>query len=59
MNCDRVVFPGDYPALPYGAPIISFTQRWAGQQTLPTQVRFNFSCQYLGIFKKGRTDRSI
>lgn len=38
MNCDRVVFPGDYPALPYGAPIISYTQRWAGQQTLPTQV---------------------
>ncbi|KAJ0177709.1 hypothetical protein K1T71_006582 [Dendrolimus kikuchii] len=38
MNCDRVVFPGDFPTLPYGAPIISFSQRWAGQQTLPTQI---------------------
>ncbi|KAL0831964.1 hypothetical protein ABMA28_001464 [Loxostege sticticalis] len=38
MNCDRVVFPGDFPPLPYGAPIISFSQRWAGQQTLPTQI---------------------
>lgn len=38
MNCDRVVFPGDFPSLPYGAPIISFSQRFAGQQTLPTQV---------------------
>lgn len=38
MNCDRVVFPGDFPTLPYGAPIISFSQRFAGQQTLPTQV---------------------
>ncbi|XP_049870618.1 chaoptin [Pectinophora gossypiella] len=38
MDCDRVVFPGDFPTLPYGAPIISFSQRWAGQQTLPTQI---------------------
>lgn len=42
MNCDRVVFPGDFPALPYGAPIISFSQQWAGQQTLPTQVRLQY-----------------
>ncbi|XP_028026162.1 protein artichoke [Bombyx mandarina] len=38
MNCDRVVFAGDFPTLPYGAPIISFSQRWAGQQTLPMQI---------------------
>ncbi|CAK1579229.1 unnamed protein product [Parnassius mnemosyne] len=38
MNCDRVVFAGDYPPLPYGAPIVSFSQRWAGQQSLPTQI---------------------
>ena len=38
MNCDRVVFPGDFPPLPYGAPIVSFSQQWAGQQSLPTQV---------------------
>lgn len=38
VNCDGVVFPGDFPALPYGAPIVSFSQRWAGHQALPTQV---------------------
>ncbi|CAG4982647.1 unnamed protein product [Parnassius apollo] len=38
MNCDRVVFAGDYPPLPYGAPIVSFSQRWSGQQSLPTQI---------------------
>lgn len=38
MDCDRVVFAGDYPALPFGAPIVSFSQRWAGQQNLPTQI---------------------
>ncbi|VVC87051.1 unnamed protein product, partial [Leptidea sinapis] len=38
MNCDHVVFPGDYPALPYGAPIISFSQQSAGIQSLPTQI---------------------
>ncbi|XP_034828658.1 chaoptin isoform X1 [Maniola hyperantus] len=38
MNCDRVVFAGDFPALPYGAPIEAFSQRWAGQQSLPTQI---------------------
>jgi len=38
MDCDRVVFQGDSPPMPVGAPIIEFTQRYAGQQSLPTQV---------------------
>ncbi|XP_059053493.1 protein artichoke [Achroia grisella] len=38
MNCDHVVFGGDFPPLPYGAPIMSFSQRRAGHQTLPTQI---------------------
>ncbi|XP_044261824.1 protein artichoke [Tribolium madens] len=38
VNCDRVVFPGDLPSLPFGAPIVSFSQRWAGHQALPTQI---------------------
>ncbi|XP_063906562.1 protein artichoke isoform X2 [Zophobas morio] len=38
INCDRIVFPGDLPSLPYGAPIVSFSQRWAGHQSLPTQI---------------------
>ncbi|CAH0559320.1 unnamed protein product [Brassicogethes aeneus] len=38
INCDRVVFPGDLPQLPFGAPVVSFSQRWAGHQSLPTQV---------------------
>ncbi|KAG8271004.1 hypothetical protein J6590_072538 [Homalodisca vitripennis] len=38
LNCDRVVFPGDFPALPYRAPVVSFSQRWVGHQNLPTQA---------------------
>ncbi|KAM7363550.1 uncharacterized protein ACRADG_000411 isoform 2-T4 [Cochliomyia hominivorax] len=37
MDCDRVVFHGEAPQLPYGAPIVSFSQRFSGQQTLPSQ----------------------
>lgn len=40
MDCDRVVFHGEAPQLPYGAPIVSFSQRFSGQQTLPSQVNF-------------------
>lgn len=39
MDCDRVVFTSDTPQLPIGAPITYFSQRNAGQQALPTQVR--------------------
>ncbi|KAJ1527379.1 hypothetical protein ONE63_007363 [Megalurothrips usitatus] len=38
MDCDRVVFPGEMPALPPRAPIVSFSQRWSGHQALPTQA---------------------
>ncbi|BFF92260.1 protein artichoke [Drosophila madeirensis] len=38
MDCDRVVFHGDAPQLPYGAPIVSYTQRYSGQQVLPAQA---------------------
>lgn len=38
MDCDRVVFQTEAPALPVNAPIISFSQRYSGQQVLPTQV---------------------
>ncbi|XP_034488669.1 protein artichoke [Drosophila innubila] len=38
MDCDRVVFHGDAPQLPYGAPIVAYTQRYSGQQTLPAQT---------------------
>jgi hypothetical protein len=40
LNCDHVVFGADFPILPYGAPIRSFSQRYAGYQALPTQVRY-------------------
>lgn len=39
IDCDKIVFAGDFPTIPYGAPIVSFKQRWAGHQALPTQVR--------------------
>lgn len=40
MDCDNVVFQTESPILPTGAPIISFSQRYSGQQVLPTQVNF-------------------
>lgn len=43
IDCDKVVFMGDFPPLPYGAPIVSFSQKWAGHQALPTEVNsFSF-----------------
>lgn len=38
MDCDRVVFHGEAPQLPYGAPIVYYSQRHSGQQVLPSQV---------------------
>lgn len=38
MDCDQIVFPGEVPVLPHGAPIIGFSQRSSGHQTLPTQM---------------------
>ncbi|XP_055700052.1 protein artichoke [Phlebotomus papatasi] len=38
MDCDRVVFQGESPVLPVGAPIIAFSQRFSGQQALPSQA---------------------
>ncbi|CAG9768910.1 unnamed protein product [Ceutorhynchus assimilis] len=38
INCDRVVFPMDVTFIPYGAPVVSFVQRHAGHQSLPSQV---------------------
>lgn len=41
MDCDYVVFQTEGPTMPTGAPIISFSQRYSGQQVLPTQVIHN------------------
>lgn len=38
LDCNQVVFPGDFPALPYRAPVVSFSQRWVGHQNLPPQA---------------------
>ncbi|KAK4881689.1 hypothetical protein RN001_005008 [Aquatica leii] len=38
INCDKIVFAGDFPAIPYGAPVVSYSQRWTGHQSLPTQI---------------------
>jgi hypothetical protein len=38
IDCDRVVFYGDSLTLPAGAPIVAFSQKYSGQQALPTQV---------------------
>ena len=36
--CDNVVFAGDFPLLPFRAPIHSFSQRNVGHQRLPAQL---------------------
>lgn len=38
MDCDYVVFQTEGPTIPTGAPIITYSQRYSGQQVLPTQV---------------------
>lgn len=37
MDCDYIVFQGDIPPLPAGAPIIAYSQRYTGQQGLSNQ----------------------
>lgn len=38
IDCDYVVFPGETPPIPQGTPIISYSQRYSGQQSLPVQA---------------------
>lgn len=38
MDCDHIVFTSDTPQIPQGAPITTFSQRYSGQQSMPTQV---------------------
>lgn len=49
MDCDHVVFQTESPVLPNNAPIISFSQRYCGQQVLPTQVRQEIVTAKFGI----------
>lgn len=50
MDCDNVVFQTESPILPTGAPIISFSQRYSGQQVLPTQVIYDQSVASILLF---------
>ena len=38
INCDNVVFPGDFPVLPLRYYIQEFSQQGAGWQQLPAQI---------------------
>jgi len=38
INCDNVVFPGDFPVLPFRFYIQEFSQRNVGWQLLPAQI---------------------
>ena len=38
INCDNVVFPGDFPVLPLRYYIQEFSQKNVGWQLLPTQI---------------------
>src|SRR5882757_2425430 len=38
INCDHVVFPTDFPLLPFKQPITYFSGRFGGYTNLPKQV---------------------
>ena len=38
INCDSVVFPGEFPVLPFRQRIHSYSQRYVGYQTFPSQL---------------------
>lgn len=39
LDCDRVIFPNDLPSLPdSNYSVISYTQKYAGYQSLPLQL---------------------
>lgn len=38
INCDRMVFAGDFPVLPYRYRIHGFSQRMTGYQSFPAQL---------------------
>lgn len=52
MDCDRAVFHGEAPQLPYGAPIVSYSQRFSGQQVLPAQVSYHLANACFFLFVK-------
>ncbi|XP_014252515.1 chaoptin [Cimex lectularius] len=56
LDCDKVVLPGDFPALPFQADLVAFSQRSAGNQGIPTQA---FVQAGLPLRKLDFTDNSI
>ena len=38
VNCDGIVFPADFPVLPYRSRIHGFSQRWTSYQHFPSQL---------------------
>jgi len=38
INCDYVVFPQDFPSLPFRQPVTYFSQRHVNYQNIPPQV---------------------
>lgn len=47
VNCDHVVFPTDFPILPFRQPITFFSQRFVNYQTLPPQVRISILSAFI------------
>ncbi|XP_076250172.1 uncharacterized protein LOC143190010 [Rhynchophorus ferrugineus] len=58
INCDKIVFPYDAFIIPYGAPVISFSQKWAGYQSLPNQL-FGSSLPLRNIDLSGNSLRKL
>jgi Leucine-rich repeat (LRR) protein len=56
LDCDRVVFGADFPALPYGAALRSFSQRHVGLQSVPPQA---FAGRNIGLARLDFSDNIL
>lgn len=56
LDCDRVVFGADFPVLPYGAALRSFSQRHVGLQGLPPQA---FAGRNIGLVRLDFSDNIL
>jgi Leucine-rich repeat (LRR) protein len=56
LDCDRVVFGADFPIIPYGAALRSFSQRHVGLQGLPTQA---FAGRNISLYRLDFSDNIL
>ncbi|XP_065339590.1 protein artichoke [Cloeon dipterum] len=56
LDCDRVVFGADFPTIPFGAALRSFSQRHVGLQGVPAQA---FSGRQIGLVRLDFSDNLL